>query len=111
MCCSCVDGMGGDHFSQLITHGSVEEIDRLLAAIPPKETISEQWSAQVYARVLKKHSVILVTTFLDHELVRQANMIPAASPDEALELAYQLVGRDARVVVIPDGVAALATKK
>ena len=111
MCCSCVDGMGGDHFSQLITHGSVEEIDRLLAAIPPKETISEQWSAQVYARVLKRHSVILVTTFLDHELVRQANMIPAASPDEALELAYRLVGRDAKVVVIPDGVAALATKK
>lgn len=110
MCCSCADGMGGEHFAQLITQGSVDEIDRYLSKIPSKETISEQWSAQVYARVLKKHSVILVTTFLDHTLVRQANMIPAYSPDEALELAYQLVGHDARVVVIPDGVAALVTK-
>ena len=51
-----------------------------------------------------------MTTYLDHEQVRRANMIPASSPDEALELAYKLMGRDARVVVIPDGVAVLAVK-
>ena len=32
------------------------------------------------------------------------------SPDEALALAYQMVGADARVVVIPDGVSVLAMK-
>ena len=51
-----------------------------------------------------------MTTYLDHELVRKANMIPASSPDEALQMAYEMVGSDARVVVIPDGVAVLAVK-
>ena len=79
--------------------------------MPPKETIPEQWCPQIYARILKKHPVILVTTYLDHEEVRKANMIPASSPDEALEIAYQMKGRDAKVVVIPDGVSVLAVKE
>ena len=111
MCCSCADGMGGQFFEKLCTRGTVEEIDQYLSSIPPKQTISEQWCAQIYARILRRHRVILVTTFLDHELVRKANMIPASSPDEALAMAYELLGSDARVVVIPDGVAVLAVKE
>ena len=111
MCCSCVDGMGGTHFEKLIVKGTVDEIDAYLSKIPPKESISEQWCAQIYARILKKHRVILVTTYLDHDLVRKANMIPASSPDEALQMAYEMMGSDAEVVVIPDGVAVLAVKE
>ncbi len=111
MCCSCADGMGGTHFAKLIKMGTVDEIDGYLSKIPPKETIPEQWCPQIYARILKKHPVILVTTYLDHEEVRKANMIPASSPDEALEIAYQMKGRDAKVVVIPDGVSVLAVKE
>ncbi len=111
MCCSCVDGMGGTHFEKLIVKGTVDEIDSYLSKIPPKESISEQWCAQIYARILKKHKVILVTTYLDHDLVRKANMIPASSPDEALQMAYEMMGSDAEVVVIPDGVAVLAVKE
>lgn len=111
MCASCCDGMGGSHFADIMVRGTPEQTDAFLASIPPKETIPEQWCAQVYMRILKKHRVILVTTFLDHELVRKANMIPASSPDEALEIAYGIKGRDARVVVIPDGVAVLAVKE
>ncbi len=61
MCCSCCDGMGGTHFERLIKLGSVEEIDAYLSKIPPKETIPEQWCPQIYARILKKQPVILVT--------------------------------------------------
>lgn len=111
MCASCFDGMGGTHFEKLIVRGTVDEIDEYLSRIPPKETIPEQWCAQIYSRILKKHKIILVTTYLDHELVRKANMIPASSPDEALAMAYEMMGRDARVVVIPDGVAVLAVKE
>lgn len=111
MCASCCDGMGGTHFEKLIVKGTVDEIDAYLAKIPPKETIPEQWCAQIFSRILKKHKIILVTTYLDHELVRRANLIPASSPDEALEMAYQMMGRDAEVVVIPDGVAVLAVKE
>lgn len=110
MSASCVDGMGGSFFEKLIVRGTVQEIDDYLSKIPPKETISEQWCAQIYARILKKHKVILVTTYLDRETVEKANMIHASSLDEALETAYEIKGRDAQVVVIPDGVSVLAVK-
>ena len=110
MCCSCCDGMGGAHFGQLIQRGTPDEIDRYLSSIPPEKTIPEQWCTQVCVRVLRKHPVILVTTFLSHDEVRKANMIPASTPDEALEIAYRLKGEQASVVVIPDGVSVLTVK-
>ena len=111
MCCSCCDGMGGVHFGQLIQRGTPDEIDRYLSSIPPEKTIPEQWCTQVCVRVLRKHPVILVTTFLNHDEVRKANMIPASTPDEALEIAYRLKGEHASVVVIPDGVSVLTVKE
>lgn len=111
MCCSCCDGMGGAHFGQLIQRGTPDEIDRYLSSIPPEKTIPEQWCTQVCVRVLRKHPVILVTTFLNHDEVCKANMIPASTPDEALEIAYRLKGKQASVVVIPDGVSVLTVKE
>lgn len=111
MCCSCCDGMGGAHFGQLIQRGTPDEIDRYLSSIPPEKTIPEQWCTQVCVRVLRKHPVILVTTFLSHDEVRKANMIPASTPDEALKIAYRLKGEQASVVVIPDGVSVLTVKE
>lgn len=111
MCCSCCDGMGGAHFGQLIQRGTPDEIDRYLSSIPPEKTIPEQWCTQVCVRVLRRHPVILVTTFLSHDEVRKANMIPASTPDEALEIAYRLKGEQASVVVIPDGVSVLTVKE
>ena len=108
MCCSCADGMGGTHFEKLIQMGTPDEIDAYLSKIPAKETIPEQWCPQIYARILHKHQIILVTTYLEPDLVRKCNMIPASTPDEALEIAYGIKGRDASVVVIPDGVSVLA---
>ena len=111
MCCSCCDGMGGAHFGQLIQRGTPDEIDRYLSSIPPEKTIPEQWCTQVCVRVLRKHPVILVTTFLSHDEVRKANMIPTSTPDEALAIAYRLKGEQASVVVIPDGVSVLTVKE
>lgn len=111
MCCSCCDGMGGTNFERLITLGTPEAINEYLSRIPPKETVEEQWCPQIYSRILKKHAVIVVTTFLDHEMVRRANMIPASSLDEALDEAFKMKGRDAQVVVIPDGVSVMVVKE
>ena len=111
MCCSCCDGMGGAHFGEILQRGTPDEIDRYLSEIPPQKTIPEQWCAQVCVRVLRRHQVILVTTFLDHDEVRRANMIPASTPDEALEIAYRLKGEHASVVVIPDGASVLTVNE
>ena len=57
-----------------------------------------------------KHQIILVTDNLDDELVKKLNMLPAKTPQEALDIAYSIKGKDASVVVIPDGVAVIAVK-
>ena len=110
LCAECREGFGGENFKRLMLSGTPEEIDRLLGAIPPKETLSEQWSAQIFARVLKQHKVVLIST-LPPEMVRQANMIPAESLEQALEIAFALKGENAQVVLIPDGVSTLILRK
>ncbi len=111
LCAACRDGIGGQYFERLVVDGTPEEIDEKLSKIAPKDTIPEQWCAQIFARILKKHQLILVSTYLPEELVRMANMIPAKSVDEALQIAYQIKGMQAKVVVIPDGVAVLAVSR
>lgn len=104
---SCVEGIGGDYFAEVMAWGPPEEIERRMSLIPPKETIPEMWCAQVYARILKKHPVILVSDLLDPQAVRNVNLIPAKNGREALDKAFQIKGKDASVVVIPDGVNTL----
>lgn len=108
---SCCDGLGGEHFAQLMTAGTPREIyDRILAT-PPRETIPEQWCAQTFAQILLEHPIVVVSDFLDPETVRAVNMIPARTPDEALELALGLTGPEAEVVAIPDGVSVIAVRE
>ena len=107
LCSSCCDGMGGEYFEKLIVSGTPEQITQKLSKIPPKETIPEQWCAQIFARILIKHKVILVSEFQDQAVVEKANFIPARDVDEALEIAFDIKGRAAQVVVIPDGVSVL----
>ena len=110
LCASCADGIGGSYFEKQMTMGTPDEIEAFLSKIPPRESIPEQWCTQIFMRILRKHTVILVSE-LDPEMVKSVNMIPAADPDEALQKAYEIAGRDAEVVVIPDGVAVLAVKE
>ena len=102
---ACSDGFGGEYFEEIMLSGTVEEIEAKLSAIPPAETIPEQWGAQIFVRAMRKHKIILVTTNITHELVKKANFIPASTVDEAMDIAYSIKGKDAAVVVIPDGVA------
>ena len=107
---ACADGIGGTHFEKLMLSGTPQEIRETIMAIPDKETIPEQWCAQIFSEILLKHKVILVTTNLDHDLVRKVNLIPASSIDEALAMAFEEKGPDAEIVAIPDGVSVIAVK-
>jgi len=107
---SCKDGIGGTHFEKLMLSGTPEEIYDYLKQVPSKETIPEQWCAQIFSQMMLKHKIILVTDYLEPELIKRLNMIPATSTKEALDIAYSIKGEDASVVVIPDGVAVIAVK-
>ncbi len=106
----CADGIGGEYFAKLIQSPSLEEMEARLAALAPDKTIPEQWCAQIYARILKKHPVIVCTDMLDPEEIRKAHMIPASTAEEALNKAFALKGKDAKVAVIPDGVSVMVRK-
>lgn len=105
---SCSDGFGGEHFERLMKMGTPEEIQDYLSHIPPKESIPEQWCVQTFSQMLLNHKIILVTDELPPEEIRKINMIPAKTLDEALSMAYSIKGKNASVVVIPDGVSVIA---
>ncbi len=108
---SLCDGIGGTHFERLMRLGSPQTIKETIEAIPPKESIPEQWCAQIYAEFLLHHPIILVTRHMDHSELNRMGFLTAESFDEALEKAFQLKGRNASVAVIPDGVSVIVQKQ
>ncbi|QZY56199.1 nickel-dependent lactate racemase [Crassaminicella profunda] len=107
MVASCVDGLGGENFGKLMLKGSPKELMEYVTSIPDEETISEQWCVQKFADILLKYKLILVTEYLDYDLIKRMNIIPASTIDEAMKKAYEIQGKDASVTVIPDGVSVI----
>ena len=102
------DGHGGASFHRTFRdEPDLERMMRTFLARKPEETIIDQWQSQILARVLLKAQVIFVSS-CDDQLIRDMHMIPAHSPEEALEKAKAIVGRpDYTVTVVPDGVAVI----
>lgn len=111
LCAACSDGVGGANFERVMSLGSPGEILAVLAALSPERTIPEQWNAQIYVQVLRDHPFILVSEGVDPARTRRMNMLPARTLAEALALARAIRGERAQIVAIPDGVAALPTRK
>lgn len=107
MVASCIDGIGGTNFQKLMLKGTPKELIDMLLKIEDTKTISEQWCVQKFAYVLQKYKLILVTEYLDHELIKKMNIIPASNLDEAMKIAYKIKGHEASVTVIPDGVSVI----
>ena len=104
------DGHGGEVFHK--TFKEEKDLGRLLKKFldtPKEDTIADQWQSQIFARVLKKATIIYVSEAPD-ELVRDLHMIPAKSIDEALKIAeVKLNNPNATIVAIPDGIAIIVS--
>ena len=109
---SCSDGHGGESFHRhLAAAASPEELLAETARIPRDKTEPDQWEYQILARILAEHKVIVVTRDCDHNLLKSMHLDTAFTLDEALRKAFSLVGADASVAVIPDGVSVIAEKQ
>jgi nickel-dependent lactate racemase len=99
----CMDGIGRGHelFRKLMTEA--RSPDEVLERIRREEPIKDQWEAQILAQVLMRASVILVSSNIKDSWVEEMHMIPASSPEEALELADKIAGKEKKVMAIPDG--------
>lgn len=104
---SLCDGIGGTNFEQFMRLGSPQKIKETIEAIPPKESVPEQWCAQIYAELLLHHPIILVTQHMEHAELERMGFLAARSFDEALDKAFAIKGADASVTVIPDGVSVI----
>ena len=102
------DGTGGKGFynnlAQCKTPG--EYLNRV-SLVDRAHTVADQWESQVLARILNQHQVIMVSDLIDPKLVTGVHMEYSQSFDEALRRAYDLQGKNAKVAVIPDGLAVI----
>lgn len=106
MIAACEDGHGGESFYRWFSESSgPEEVAERIAAIPMNATISDQWEAQVLARILVRYKVIMVAAPGVAQIIRNMHMEYAPSLDEALAMAYKMTSADAKITVIPDGVS------
>jgi nickel-dependent lactate racemase len=106
MIAACNDGHGGQSFYDNFANakGPKELLERILK-VPRNKTIPDQWEIQILARILNNYTVIMVTDMCDPNMIKSMHMKHAFNFDEALEMAYNIKGKDAEVVVIPNGVA------
>lgn len=106
------DGPGGEAFFREMAAG--DDMDGLYAGIMARsrrETVPDQWQAQILIRVLRKARVIFLSDAPD-DMVRALHLIPAHSLEEAMELAEKLLGDPrASVTAIPDGVSVIVRQK
>jgi len=108
ICAACNDGHGGEAFYRWFTEssGARDVMDKILA-IEPEHTIADQWEAQILARILLKHPVIMVTDQCDPKLVTDMGMKVAKTLPEAMAMAEEIAGPNARYTVVPDGVSVI----
>ena len=103
MIADCRDGHGGIGFYHNIADvKDPEKFEQKAIHTPRLETVPDQCTSQICVRILAHHKVILVSDLVDPQLVKDMHMDLAISVDEALQKAFEIKGKDAKVAVIPD---------
>ncbi len=97
----CIDGVEHMDFQRLM--GGAKTPREVLDTIKEEEPLGDQWEAQVLARVLQRAEVIVVSKGVKDRVIEGMLMTPASTPEEALNLALRKMGKNAKVVAIPEG--------
>jgi lactate racemase len=108
---ACEDGHGGEAFYHWFAEAKTpQEVTDKISCIAQQDTLPDQWEAQILARVLNKCSVILVSNQCSPEIVRSMLLLQAPDIKTALSMARDRVGKQAGIVVIPDGVSVIVSE-
>lgn len=102
------DGHGGEQFyRQLADEPDISKTMKIFLDRGRDQTVPDQWQTQIFLRILGRARVVYVSE-APADMVRDLHMIPAATLDEALEIARELVGaQEPSITAIPDGVAVM----
>lgn len=106
----CRDGIGGNKFFDILVSGKNpgEVLNDILAKLP-LQTELDQWQAQILARVLVKHKVIVVTESIEKEVLEKMHLLWAPTLNYAVLLAEKLVGKNSKITIVPDGIGTIVT--
>ena len=108
ICAACNDGHGGEDFYEWFKKAeSAQAVMDEIMAIEPQHTLPDQWEAQILARILIDHTVIMVTDQCDHSMITDMKMKVANTLPEAMKMAEEIVGKDASITVVPEGVSVI----
>jgi NAD-dependent dihydropyrimidine dehydrogenase PreA subunit len=97
----CVDGAGSESFTRLIQ--GCKSPEGMLSKMSSGNADIDQWTVQIFARVLVRNRVILVTDKYGKTDAARLFMEQTEDLRTALNMAYEWLGRNAKVNVIPDG--------
>lgn len=108
MVAGLADGTGGKGFyNNLAKVRTPKEFLDRASHTDHSHTVPDQWQSQVLARILNQHRVIMVSDLIQPEIVTNMHMEHARTFDEALQRAYEIEGKNAKVAVIPNGLAVI----
>ncbi len=104
----CEDGHGGQGFFDTFRNdpSSKAILDRILC-VPQDATEADQWQSQIFAQILCRNTVILISE-ADDSVVRALHMLPAHSLEEAVQIADSVLGNSSGMItVVPEGMSCL----
>ncbi len=109
ICVSCCkDGSGGEELYRWFAGSNgPRDVMEKIRGIPAKETIGDQWMAQILARIMLRASVIMVTCKESEPIVTGMGMLWAESIGAALRKAKELKPDYDGITVIPDGISVI----
>ena len=97
---ACSTGVGPEEFREL--HASFGSPQEVLQKIKRDEPIGVQWNNQCLARVQMRNSIYLASN-LEDSVARDMKATPIKTVEKGLEKAFELLGDDAEIAVIPEG--------
>lgn len=104
----CNDGTGGESFYHALHDcDTLENLMKRILATPMDKTDPDQWEYQILCRMMLKHRIIFVSDPSMQKTVEEMKLEYAPDLNTALDRAYADKGRDAHLVVIPNGISVI----
>ena len=104
-CAALGDGHGSEDMYKWLQSGASAVMDKIMKT-GRNETIPDQWATQIMARIQLKATVIFVAD-RDHQIITDMGFKAVSSLAEAMSMAENIVGKESKITVIPDGVAVI----
>lgn len=95
----CSDGIGRKDLYELLRDAGSPQ--RMIERFREIGFTASSRKAYMFARAMLKAKIVVVTDGIDPERIRDMMLEPATSVEEAIEISFERMSRDAKVVAIP----------